>query len=46
MVLYDWANGGSVGVFIKIWYGFRSMGGSLCYSRKWVWNSVKILLGG
>ena len=27
MVLYDWANGGSVGVFIKIWYGFRSMGG-------------------
>ena len=26
MVLYDWANGGSVGVFIKIWYGFRSMG--------------------
>ena len=46
MVLYDWANGGSVGIFIKIWYGFRSMGGSLCYSRKWVWNSVKILLGG
>ena len=26
MVLYDWANSGSVGAFFMAWYGFRSMG--------------------
>ena len=25
MVLYDWANGDSVGAFFMAWYGFRSM---------------------
>ena len=29
MVLYDWANGGSVGAFFMAWYGFRSMEGGV-----------------
>ena len=27
MVLYDWANGGSVGTFFKAWYDFNSRWG-------------------
>ena len=37
MVLYDWANGGSVDTFLDDEYGFTSMG-SWCYLRGWVWS--------
>ena len=32
---YDWANSGTVDVFLHGKYGFNSMG-EWCYSREWV----------
>ena len=37
MTPYDWANGGSVDVFLDGEYGFTSMG-SRSYTRELVWN--------
>ena len=46
MVLYDWANSGSVGAFFMAWYGFRSMGELVLFQRMGMEFSENIVLGG
>ena len=43
MAPYDWANGGSVDIFLHI-MSMILLKGSWCYSREWLWNlSAKLL---
>ena len=46
MVLYDWANSGSVGAFFMAWYGFRSMGELVLFQGMGMEFSGNIVLGG
>ena len=46
MVLYDWANSGSVGAFFVAWCDFRSVGELVLFWGVGVEFSENIVLGG